>query len=160
MTLRNIGIVFSPTLGIPAGILYELVSHFGAIFNDDADELVLDPALTGAGRPSPEANGAPAQDELTVAPNTTRRNSMLYLAAGADTMLGLSGRALDPAAEDSQSELSIDDFESEPALSAQSSENDVSLATTSPEQDPNNTARRRDLAAMQQEETLVHNGSV
>ncbi|WWC86689.1 uncharacterized protein L201_001566 [Kwoniella dendrophila CBS 6074] len=38
MTLRNIGIVFSPTLGIPAGIFSELVSNFGKIFDDDPIE--------------------------------------------------------------------------------------------------------------------------
>jgi RalA-binding protein 1 len=38
MTLRNIGIVFSPTLGIPAGIFSELVSHFGPIFDTEPVE--------------------------------------------------------------------------------------------------------------------------
>lgn len=167
MTLRNIGIVFSPTLGIPAGILYELVSHFGAIFNDDAvDELTLDdPTLTSPTTlhvPEVTNGGPPAvtrTDDLTITPASVggNRNSMLYHAAGADTMLGLSGRALDPAAEDSQSEVSIDDFESEPALSAPSSDN-LSLAASTPE-NSNNAARRREVPRNDEVEALVHNGT-
>lgn len=78
MTLRNIGIVFSPTLGIPAGIFSELVSNFGPIF--DAQP----------GPPAAEIEGG-------------RRNSMLYEQAGADTLLGLTGRALDPGMWQNQS---------------------------------------------------------
>jgi len=83
MTLRNIGIVFSPTLGIPAGIFSELVSHFGPIFDDDpADAIVAD-------REVPAVEDA----EETV---KRKRNSKLYQAGGADAMLGLAGRHLDP----------------------------------------------------------------
>lgn len=135
MTLRNIGIIFSPSLGIPAGIFYELVSRYGAIFDDDGmDELPLDDpafagtamAADGAGQgTSPGSSSAAHNDPAT----KSKRNSILYHAGGADAMLGLSGRALDPAAEDSNSEVSIgiDDLESEPALSAPSSDN-LSLA--------------------------------
>ena len=79
MTLRNIGIVFSPTLGIPAGIFSELVSHFGPIF--DAQPLAL-----GNGTISEE-------DEPTE--GVKKRNSILYEQGGADAMLGLGGRTLD-----------------------------------------------------------------
>ncbi|KAL7421166.1 Rho GTPase activating protein [Cryptotrichosporon argae] len=84
MTLRNIGIVFSPTLGIPAGIFSELVINFGRIFDDE-----------------PAADADLARD---------KRNSVLYQAGGTDAMLGLTGRTLDPATEDSASasELSLD----------------------------------------------------
>ncbi|WWC68148.1 uncharacterized protein I206_102071 [Kwoniella pini CBS 10737] len=95
MTLRNIGIVFSPTLGIPAGIFSELVSHFSAIFDDATSEELVDEA--------------PAKGEADVEETIKRkRNSMLYQAGGADAMLGLIGRALDAANEDSASELSED----------------------------------------------------
>lgn len=127
MTLRNIGIVFSPSLGIPAGIFYELVSRFGAIFDDDMDELPLDdPAFAGTAVAA-EAAASPGSSNDDAA--KSKRNSILYQAAGADAMLGLGGRALDPAAEDSNSEvsISINDLESEPALSAPSSDN-LSLA--------------------------------
>jgi len=82
MTLRNIGIVFSPTLGIPAGIFSELVSHFGAIF--DAEEEIPE-------EPISEPVSVEGEGEATVKRN---RNSMLYHAAGADAMLGLGGRSL------------------------------------------------------------------
>lgn len=136
MTLRNIGIVFSPTLGIPAGIFYELVSRFGAIFDDaGVEELPLD-------GPAPATLGVPEGGEDQAAgANLAKRNSMLYHQGGADTLLGLGGRALDPATEDSTSELSLDDLESEP-MSAQSSDNLSVLATP----DQQSTARgRRDM---------------
>lgn len=86
MTLRNIGIVFSPTLGIPAGIFSELVSHFKEIFDDEPPEVVV---VSGE-----ETLAAPEADtEDTV---RRKRNSMLYQAGGADAMLGLGGRSLDP----------------------------------------------------------------
>ncbi|EJT47158.1 signal transducer [Trichosporon asahii var. asahii CBS 2479] len=134
MTLRNIGIVFSPTLGIPAGIFYELVSRFGAIFDDaGVEELPLD-------GPAPATLGVPEGEDAAAGTNLAKRNSMLYHQGGADTLLGLGGRALDPATEDSTSELSLDDLESE-QMSAQSSDNLSVLAT--PDQ---GTARgRRDM---------------
>jgi RalA-binding protein 1 len=156
MTLRNIGIVFSPTLGIPAGIFYELVSRFGAIFDDEGveelplDEVVPTPAAaaqtvaqagtgtglgtspgagagSGAGSatdngPVAGPNSSPGGGALSVDEGTrNKRNSVLYHASGADAMLGLAGRALDPSNEDAQSEVSLDDIESE-QMSAQSSD--------------------------------------
>lgn len=79
MTLRNIGIVFSPTLGIPAGIFSELVSHFGPIF--DAE-------------PTAPSNGTILEEEEPV--EGRKRNSILYAQGGADNLLGLAGRTLDP----------------------------------------------------------------
>ncbi|ORZ32194.1 Rho GTPase activation protein, partial [Catenaria anguillulae PL171] len=43
MTVRNIGIVFAPTLGIPAGVFSLMLLEFGAVFDVD----------TGRGRPQP-----------------------------------------------------------------------------------------------------------
>lgn len=87
MTLRNIGIVFSPTLGIPAGIFSEMVTHFGAIFDDEDIEPTEKPADL-----SFIAESTDEQDSTV----TRNRNSMLYQAGGADTLLGLGGRSLDP----------------------------------------------------------------
>lgn len=89
MTLRNIGIVFSPTLGIPAGIFSELVSHFGAIFDDEPEEEEADGV---SGPVVGEVNGD-GTGEDTVG---RKRNSMLYQQGGVDALLGLGGRALDP----------------------------------------------------------------
>ena len=126
MTLRNIGIVFSPTLGIPAGIFSELVSHFGAIFDAISEEEVpeaVEPVIIPAQSRSDEGK---VEGDETIRRN---RNSMLYQAAGADALLGLGGRSLDPgrsppslcvrdttnisATDDSASEASIGDYESE-----------------------------------------------
>ncbi|OCF44834.1 hypothetical protein I317_01323 [Kwoniella heveanensis CBS 569] len=118
MTLRNIGIVFSPTLGIPAGIFSELVSHFGAIF-DDESEVLATPSGTAGGLREPEEDV-----EETI---KRKRNSMLYQAGGADAMLGLTGRALDPA-EDSDAETSNDDLDSD--LHSMPSSDDLSLSNS------------------------------
>jgi RalA-binding protein 1 len=104
MTLRNIGIVFSPTLGIPAGIFSELVSHFGAIF--DAEEEVPEPAEAvveisaqppSASDPIDERSGLRPINEDADNTMKRNRNSVLYQAAGADAMLGIGGRSLDPS---------------------------------------------------------------
>jgi hypothetical protein len=101
MTLRNIGIVFSPTLGIPAGIFSDLVSHFGAIFDDEPMDDVSD-GPQGKGNAAAAADATAAVGEggavLSVPLEGSRRNrnSVLYQKVGIDTMLGLGGRALDP----------------------------------------------------------------
>ncbi|RSH92378.1 hypothetical protein EHS25_008793 [Saitozyma podzolica] len=120
MTLRNIGIVFSPTLGIPAGIFSELVSHFGAIFDDEPMDDVSD-GPQGKGNAAAAADATAAVGEggavLSVPLEGSRRNrnSVLYQKVGIDTMLGLGGRALDPALEDSTSEASDLDIDGEDA---------------------------------------------
>jgi RalA-binding protein 1 len=88
MTLRNIGIVFSPTLGIPAGIFSELVSHFGPIFDDDPPPSATATYEGGAGL---QTAGIDVEETVR-----RKRNSMLYQAGGIDAMLGLGGRSLDP----------------------------------------------------------------
>lgn len=91
MTLRNIGIVFSPTLGIPAGIFSELVSHFTAVFDDEPEDL--------SGSILEADSEATPQRLRERSEHATRRNrnSMLYQAAGAEAMLGLGGRELEGA---------------------------------------------------------------
>jgi RalA-binding protein 1 len=77
MTVRNVGIVFNPTLGIPAGVFSLMLGEFNRVFNVDTESISpIDPA--DAKRP---------QDIL-------RRNSQQYTDAAADQMLGLSGRSL------------------------------------------------------------------
>ena len=89
MTLRNIGIVFCPTLSIPAGIFSELVSHFGPIFDDNPVAAIV-----------PDSEESATEDaEETV---KRKRNSMLYQAGGADAMLGLGGRHLEPGESDAR----------------------------------------------------------
>ena len=70
--MRNVGIVFSPTLAIPAGVFSLMLGEFNRVFSvDDANDV------------SEEKS-----DELS------RRNSRQYSDAAADQLLGLSGRSL------------------------------------------------------------------
>lgn len=75
MTMRNVGIVFSPTLGIPAGVFSLMLGEFNRVFNVDAASDV-----------SEEKAG-----------DLSRRNSRQYSDAAADQLLGLSGRCLNNA---------------------------------------------------------------
>ena len=75
MTMRNVGIVFSPTLGIPAGVFSLMLGEFNRVFNvDAADDDTEDDA---------DENDEPG-----------RRNSRQYSDAAADELLGLAGRTL------------------------------------------------------------------
>ena len=71
MTMRNVGIVFSPTLGIPAGVFSLMLGEFNRVFN--VDEL--------------EAHEEESDD------SPARRNSRHYSDAAADQLLGLVGRS-------------------------------------------------------------------
>jgi RalA-binding protein 1 len=70
MTMRNVGIVFSPTLGIPAGVFSLMLGEFNRVFNVDD-------------------KGAADYDDPE-----ERRNSQHYTDAAADQLLGLAGRSL------------------------------------------------------------------
>lgn len=96
MTVRNVGIVFSPTLGIPAGVFSLMLGEFNRVFNVDADNEPLD-------EPNEHGEGGGGDD-------TIRRNSRQYTDGAADQMLGLSGRTLKASPEDSASDG--DDFSS------------------------------------------------
>ncbi|KIK81295.1 hypothetical protein PAXRUDRAFT_832952 [Paxillus rubicundulus Ve08.2h10] len=84
MTMRNVGIVFSPTLGIPAGVFSLMLGEFNRVFNVDA--------VNDTSEGDVDEDG-----ELS------RRNSRQYSDAAADQLLGLSGRTLH-APEDTPSE--------------------------------------------------------
>ena len=78
MTMRNVGIVFSPTLGIPAGVFSLMLGEFTRVFN-------VDGALE---------NGQAGAEETAESVDLSRRNSKHYSDAAADRLLGLSGRTL------------------------------------------------------------------
>ncbi|KIR97882.1 RalA-binding protein 1 [Cryptococcus deuterogattii 2001/935-1] len=107
MTLRNIGIVFSPTLGIPAGIFSEMITNCGPIFDDEVETLDT--------RAEQDSGTRSAQFENADETVKRKRNSMLYQAGEADEMLGLSEGHLNAseANEDFQSVSSSDDNASE-----------------------------------------------
>lgn len=84
MTMRNVGIVFSPTLGIPAGVFSLMLGEFNRVFNvdpefgDDSDA----GAESGPGQERPKSG------------IISKRNSLSYTEGAADKMLGLTGRRL------------------------------------------------------------------
>ncbi|CDO74684.1 hypothetical protein BN946_scf184671.g7 [Trametes cinnabarina] len=88
MTMRNVGIVFSPTLGIPAGVFSLMLGEFKRVFNVDG---TLD------------ESAPPADEEDAQTQTSARRNSQHYSEAAADQMLGLAGRTL-PVQEENQSD--------------------------------------------------------
>ncbi|KAF8343429.1 hypothetical protein F5887DRAFT_972854 [Amanita rubescens] len=100
MTMRNVGIVFSPTLGIPAGVFSLMLGEFNRVFNVDAID---------------EETGTEGSDESSSDHDLYRRNSQRYSEAAADQLLGLSGRSLKAAANDdaSDGEDMVQDGESE-----------------------------------------------
>lgn len=73
MTMRNVGIVFSPTLGIPAGVFSLMLGEFNRVFNVD----------------EPETSGEEPDD------SPAKRNSRHYSDAAADKLLGIAGRSLE-----------------------------------------------------------------
>ncbi|GBE86392.1 predicted protein [Sparassis crispa] len=92
MTMRNVGIVFSPTLGIPAGVFSLMLGEFKRVFN-------VDSTLEADGDGEPSRRGQGEQE-----PGLDRRNSRHYTDAAADQLLGLSGRALPVTDEDTPSD--------------------------------------------------------
>jgi len=87
MTMRNVGIVFSPTLGIPAGVFSLMLAEFNRVFNvnDDANE-----AESAADEKGSTVLRATDAGDADINP----RNSKHYLDATTDQLLGLSGRKL------------------------------------------------------------------
>lgn len=75
MTMRNVGIVFSPTLGIPAGVFSLMLGEFNRVFNVN-ESGSMDESVAGGAVP------------------VIRRNSKQYSEAAADELLGISGRTL------------------------------------------------------------------
>ncbi|KAF8582759.1 RhoGAP-domain-containing protein [Ramaria rubella] len=94
MTMRNVGIVFSPTLGIPAGVFSLMLDEFNRVFNVDGDGDAGDGDGDGKASESSES-------EHTLVQNN--RNSRSYADGAADQMLGLTGRSLKVAGEESDS---------------------------------------------------------
>lgn len=90
MTMRNVGIVFSPTLGIPAGVFSLMLGEFNRVFNVDAGREQLD----GEDGTESISGGTVVGTEEGGADDLLRRNSRQYSDAAADQVLGLAGRSL------------------------------------------------------------------
>jgi RalA-binding protein 1 len=85
MTVRNVGIVFSPTLGIPAGVFSLMLTEFNKVFGVESD--------------GSDAEDAPVEKPPQPRPHRRtaggdRRNSRGYNESDADRLLGLGGRKL------------------------------------------------------------------
>lgn len=97
MTTRNIGIVFCPTLAIPAAVFNLMLTEFNRVFNVDGD--------TGEETEEAEADMAAAGDsdaQLRMSKRISvqnNRNSRSYADGAADQILGLGGRALERKSE-------------------------------------------------------------
>ena len=85
--MRNVGIVFSPTLGIPAGVFSLMLGEFNRVFNVDDDANQAEEAVDDKG------DVVPRPDESDEG-EFSNRNSKHYLDATTDELLGLSGRKL------------------------------------------------------------------
>ncbi|KAI0763764.1 hypothetical protein BD413DRAFT_483510 [Trametes elegans] len=107
MTMRNVGIVFSPTLGIPAGVFSLMLGEFKRVFNVDG---TLEESAASEDSEEVQAQSAGA-----------RRNSQHYSEAAADQMLGFVGRTLPVQQEETQSE---DGDEQEESGTEATTEND------------------------------------
>jgi RalA-binding protein 1 len=99
MTMRNVGIVFSPTLAIGAGIFALFLTEFDSVFETDAN-----------GEPAPkrleehmvrpidsQTGGTVAEDNLGddhQGSRRNKRNSVQYRESQAEKLLGLEGRSL------------------------------------------------------------------
>ncbi|KAJ7604044.1 signal transducer [Mycena polygramma] len=112
MTMRNVGIVFSPTLGIPAGVFSLMLGEFNRVFNVDADNS----EEPGEDEQDAAAKEAADPDLLGTSDRSSdthrRRNSRQYSSGAADQLLGLSGRSL-TAAEEGPSDDDSVQYESE-----------------------------------------------
>lgn len=112
MTLRNIGIVFSPTLGIPAGLFSDMICHYRYIFDGDladlqpVEEEVAARAASGLvvpPVPSVEAPPVASDDEAPyVSTNRRNRQSHVYvkppaIGSGSEHPAGQSPRVMSGA---------------------------------------------------------------
>ncbi|RXW23955.1 hypothetical protein EST38_g1889 [Candolleomyces aberdarensis] len=124
MTMRNVGIVFSPTLGIPAGVFSLMLGEFNRVFNVDQDN---------------EIAGDEADDTKASEVMDPRRNSRQYTDNAADQYLGLTGRSLQkaaPASDDTQSDG--DDLSVQDESGTDTAEGEITIdssSSSSPEQD-------------------------
>ncbi len=106
MSMRNVGIIFEPTLGIPAGVFSLMLDEFNQVFNVEGVEEEL--------------------EELAEHP---RWNSWQYTDGAADQLLGLTGQTLSvPVESDGEfSSLVADDTDRESAASGPHKPTHISL---------------------------------
>ncbi|CAH7674607.1 expressed protein [Phakopsora pachyrhizi] len=118
MSLRNVGIVFSPTLGIPAPLFALLLREFDLVFNIEGDNrapIKLSGDESVVNKPHGEKGGGASGDIAVSASKRLSRNSILYSATGADMLLEHSKLPRSKGNIESDSESDLDyDSSSEP----------------------------------------------
>ncbi|KAF8196658.1 hypothetical protein K438DRAFT_1967677 [Mycena galopus ATCC 62051] len=115
MTMRNVGIVFSPTLGIPAGVFSLMLGEFNRVFNVDNSDGGEETGEEGPEEGAKDKEGSlasPAGGSDRSSETHRRRNSRQYSSGAADQLLGLSGRTLSAAEEGPSDDDSVQ-YESE-----------------------------------------------
>ncbi|KAG9083901.1 hypothetical protein FS749_005645 [Ceratobasidium sp. UAMH 11750] len=137
MTMRNVGIVFSPTLGIPAGVFSLMLNEFNHVFSVEAESSQSDavpPATSEAtdatlAAPSADAAGPSPRVKRTLS-DPSRRNSRSYNDGHVDKLLGLGGRTLKVAEESDEGEDAIEENGSD---SEDETDNSIRFSTSPPE---------------------------
>lgn len=103
MSMRNVGIVFSPTLGMPAPLFALLLKEFDLVFNIEGDNR--------APIRLPGSTDQPSLPLITDAPIKNKRmsrNSMLYSATGADILMEHTKLPRDKGGLDEESDSEVD----------------------------------------------------
>jgi len=156
MTMRNVGIVFSPTLGIPAGVFSLMLGEFNRVFNVDADggeetgeDGPNEGAKEGSGGGEGEMLGASDRSSET----HRRRNSHQYSSGAADQLLGLSGRTLTSAEEGPSDDDSVQ-YESE------TTEDNVTVESSSSSPGPGSSVQHHGSSASHDHPTPARSTSL
>ncbi|KAJ1306657.1 hypothetical protein OPQ81_007652 [Rhizoctonia solani] len=139
MTMRNVGIVFSPTLGIPAGVFSLMLNEFNRVFSVEAEAGSAPVEETGLVAPATDATASASARGKRGTSDPSRRNSRSYNEAHADKLLGLSGRTLKVDEESDEDEGTLEDNDQ-----SEDETDHSGMFTTSPPQTPAapaNTAR-------------------
>ncbi|SPO22640.1 related to BEM3 - GTPase-activating protein [Ustilago trichophora] len=92
MTMRNVGIVFSPTLAIGAGIFALFLTEFDSVFETDANGEPAPKRIeeeVAAVDPLDQGNDGSMENS-----KRNKRNSVQYRESQAEKLLGLEGRSL------------------------------------------------------------------
>ncbi|GAA5991341.1 hypothetical protein JCM10908_003265 [Rhodotorula pacifica] len=86
MNLRNLGIVFSPTLAIPAPLFSLFLSEFDLVFAVDRETGAAKPTMLG-GDSSDTASSSTSGGMTSAEKRAAHRNSLIYEASGANRLM-------------------------------------------------------------------------
>ncbi|EGG07573.1 uncharacterized protein MELLADRAFT_85394 [Melampsora larici-populina 98AG31] len=138
MSMRNVGIVFSPTLGMPAPLFALLLKEFDLVFNIEGDNRapIRLPGTT-------EQPSLPLATDTSIKNKRMSRNSMLYSATGADVLMEHTKLPRDKAALEEESDSEVDyDSASDPDEDSSAPSKPTESATKRQAQNHNNETQR------------------